>query len=717
MTFSLELNMRNSNGDNSIYTLKNPFFQNFFIGDRRNETNLLMMRKIAEGNIMIKNADYDAVEDYIYSSQDGKFYIDNGTITAHNCKVHFSNPNFTTRRVILSIEFIDQYSLLMEGIDYGDWNDSNIPRKDIEHAVDDFFSSVASCFVDGSQYMYDTQALGSELWGLEYETFTIEYDNVFYKPWILQFNSVKPVNSDNEDLSISDFVPNSYLLDEYYKIKYVKYYHWNPGNSYYESIYIQYVREFRYFEEKEEIPEGWISINTTKEVNGLTYRKYVRPYLGDATYFSGKENYFIHDNTPNYMTLSLQAYDVTIQKTKYFYQLNDLLRKLLTISDLSDFYSEIPDSYYIASLYAYNTFDFFTTQVKFDYFLNFLRTFGIYYENENGITSFRKLSFTEKLLDIDNYLGYNFKQLIDPSQLNVPKIYEFESGTKRPDFGNQKVSFHNNGTSQPVSQGVITDPENTDQSKESFLLIETDIKVHDQIYSKMSLISPTTGIIGIFRTENGKYIGWDTQKMGEYTYIQFNATSNLIHLDIDNYIEISYGVKIYDGKVTVNIGNYTATHTSSAVVNTTTTSTGTEEYFNVTLDSRVGSYSNYKGFLYDIKIRVKTRRPKAAIGKISGLSKLNGNLALSNIIYNNKPLMSYPKGHLENYGSIVCEPQYSESMDVIMPLPDEVFEQDYNKHLVLDGKEYVIFERKQQIIDTNTIVNNSRLNIRTNDIY
>jgi len=707
----LQIYNHNSNGDTLIYDCLKLYFQGFFYGQKRDETNLLIIRMLAEGNILLKHpTDFDILKDYFFSKQDAFIYIES---VLYLCQVNFIKPNYLTKEVLLNLTFIDDYSEMFEGSQLFGWSISQIPRIQKKFKISDFDVSIDSVFVDGSQYMYDVQAPGSELWGTE--SIIVDKDKDVKALDILKWNK------GDDDLEIGELIVGEQYLNADYKPYFIKYTDWSVTK--FRHVHCEYRREFRYFEETEDIPGGWNEAPGIRTLNGFTYNKYVRPLFGDQTYFSREDIYFIRDEATSndYIAVTFAGINTELQKSKYFYNLNQLLEQLTIRMGVyfTSFNSVISSDYFTASLKTYNCNCRITDKFSFDYFIDFLRNkFEIYFEFKNNEASFKSLSFTEKLFDLDNYKNYNFILNKEVILNNVPNLFKFQSASKSLDFRNQDVSFYGyNPEQKSISEGVITDIENTEKDENAFMLIKTKEEYHDQIYEQFVYDGFQNGTEAIFRSLNGKYVSWEDSYLDQSTYIDIKLYSNAIYLDIDNDIQLSYGVIIYEGSVTISIGSYSATHSSSTSVNTFITGSTAPDGDHLVIRVSNKDGGDAGGFVYGIKVKVRTNIPKAATGVISGISKKNGNLSLANTIKAFKPLMSYPDGFLEDHGVLVCNTLYSKEINVKVPLNEAMFDLDLNKYVSVGSEEYIIFERKRQILTETEISKTDILRLKSKEIY
>ena len=116
----LKIYGNNSDGNTIERICEKIIFQSFFVGQRRDPSNLRVIRNFAEGTILLEKNDFNALKDYFFSQQDAQIRI-NGTW--HWCIVDFIDPNYLTRSVNLNITILDKYSLSFEGTKINSWND------------------------------------------------------------------------------------------------------------------------------------------------------------------------------------------------------------------------------------------------------------------------------------------------------------------------------------------------------------------------------------------------------------------------------------------------------------------------------------------------------------------------------------------------------------------------------------------------------------------
>jgi len=699
-----------SDGNTIEYECTKLIFQNFYVGKKRDELNLLVIRKFAEGTILLQDEDFNTLKDYFFSQQDAQIYIENQW---HWCMIKFLTPNYLTKKVQITLSFVDQHSRAFDGVTSNSYTQSQIPYIERKFKVEDFGLPVENYFVDGSQYMYD--GIDGNFWGKEFQL--VEgYHSV-------KIEDILKWNTGGEDLEIGELIVGESYLDEYYKPDYIKY--TEKVFSKFQHMRCQFVREYRYFEETETVPGDWHRWSGSKNHNNKTYNKYVRPLGGDQTYFSGEDIYFIRDEsgagTP-YMTADFQGKNTELQKSQYFFKLNEFLEQLSKecYSGYSNFYLALSGVFYFATLKMYNCNCWFKEQFSLNYFINFLRDkFSIFLCVEDNTISFKYLSFTSKLLDIDNYKGRNWFENNAPVFNEVAKVYTFQSNSEMLDFKEQKVSFYGyNPQQDSVSEGIVTDCEITEKTEDQIILIDTDVVNHNQIYGQFQYNDPVNGTEAIFRSVDGRFIQWDYNNLEESTYIRFGLKSNLIYMT-GSTIQISYGVLLYEGSVRVKIGNYDVIHSSSTTVNVYTTTSASVERLYLYVGG--AAPSNVRGFLYNIEVRVITLTPKKTQGVLSGASKLNGKLANANTIKNYKPQMSYSKGYFENFGTIDCNVKYSKEINFPIRLDEEIFDLDFDKYMALNSEKWIIFERKRQVLTNQNgeaiISKSDHIKCKSNEIY
>lgn len=714
--FSLELYLRNSNnGSATQYTVKNLYFENFYLGRRRDINNLLIIRKIADGLILLKNPlDFAAVEDYLYSPQDAYLTIDS---VLYQCLVKFTEPNFTTNQVKISLSIIDDYSRMLDGAIWDSWFQNQEPTISKLYKVNDFQLIPDTQFIDGSQYMYDAEIPGSELWGTETESFT-ESKDVHVADAIL-FDKGGDSQGGNA-LTIDMLIPKVEYLDAYYKPTFVK---WsNSSGTHYQTVKVDYEREFRYFEESEKVPDRWEPVSGTLDKNGFTYNKYVRPLFGDQTYLTGENIYFIRDEwtSLDYSAAEFRGINTELQKSYKFYNVNTLLEQLIGSANfaLTDYLTVVPSDYFVCILKNYNNNQISSDNFKLETFINFLRDkFRIYFEynKDNFSAEFKYLDFSDKLLDIDDYRNTDFIPFIAVTLNQVPKIIDLTTEGWQLDFKSQKVSFYGkNNLKESKQYEISTDIENASKSEDALIMIKAKEDFHDQIFEQFIYIGSQNGTEALNRTKDGKFLTWDTSFLDLATYLEFDVYSNTIYLDINDDIQLSYDVVIYDGSVRVRIGSYDVTHSVTATVSVNTDSNGSStDRLRINLNSGVG---NYRGFIANITVKVKSKIPETKNGEVSGRSLKNGELSAANTIVNKKPLFSYPHGYLKNKSTIDCNTMYSKEINFKIALNLSLFAWDINKFWGLDSEEYIIFEEKRQALDVNTMSEYSIIKAKSNDI-
>lgn len=720
--FSLEFWLRNSL-DSSVtqYTVKNLAFSDFYIGRRRDEKNLLVIRKFAEGNILINNPDdFDALSDYFFFIQDARFYIDEGTLTSYECQIKFSNPDYTTKNVDLELTFLDDYSRMFEGAEFGTWGVNQQPTISKLYSVTELDTAPEQTFVDGSQYMYDAEITGSELWGTE--TIDIETTKDVYVSDTFKINTGGDSFGGGE-LTIDMLLPNTEYIDQYYKPTFIK---WENSagivtNKYFQDVTVTYEREFRYFEETETVPDEWIPVTGTRIKNDFTYNKYVRKLYGNQTYLSGEQVYFIRDEYPggsDYISAEFRAYNTELQKSYNFFNVNDLLEGLSKKQHQVETYSSIiSNDMYTCLMKNYNELNQVgANQFKFESFIDYYRDIEkIYYEYGNYRASFKSLSFDTKLLDIDNYRNTNFYALEKVNLTELPKVIDFKSDAWQLDFRSQKVSFYgNNILKDQITLPISTNLESTSNSKDEYILIDTQEVSHDQIYERGIYNSVINGTEAVLRTPDGKFVSWSTGFLDLSTFIDIDLFSNRIYTQGSGTMNVSFGVIIYSGSVRIRVGNLDQTYSASTTVNTNVNVTDDIEYFRITFNSGASSYN---GFVYNISVKPITKVPTASTAVISGRSLKNANLSLANSIVNKMPLMSYKQGYLQDYGTIDVDVKYSKGINFVIPLDFDIFGYDMNDYCELNGEKYIIFEEKRQILDEYTINEYTNLKCRSNEVY
>lgn len=726
--FSLELYMRNSLSSTLVqYTIQNLYFEDFYIGRKRDEKNLLIVRKYTEGTILIKNpADFDSIKDYIYTPQDAKFSItEDLTTTVYEATVNFSEPNFTRKTIKLSLNIIDQYSKILDGVEF----DSQESRQDktisTKYSDNSFSPTIEKYFVDGSQYMYDTQPPGSEFWG--FDTITIDVEMDVYSADIRKFDT-GGTGEDGNELKIDYFLPKSGYIAAGYKpifIKWYDYYVFLSTGFYFQNVLVTYQREFRYYQESEDVPEDWeIELpNVTRIFNGKTYYKYYREYRKDQTFLNDQQVYFIRieidsgDLENSYATATFAPYDTTLQKTNRFFNLNDLLQALSIKAsnfNINSYNSDIPSDYYTTLIKRYNG-DYQENLVfELQSYVDWLREIHrIYMQIEDKEISFIYPNFNTKRLDIEDYLNKdNYPdRLVNLNQ--VPKIINFNTEDVTLDFRSQELSFFGrNEQTEDKQLSIITDPENT--SKEGYIIIKTKEENQDQIYERGIYVGEQNGTEAVFRSADGKYISWDTDNLDLATFIEFDLYSNLINLDIDEACVLSYDWVVYSGNIQVIFGDYNVTHTpGNGSVNRNINASGDERLRIIS-----GQQSSAAGFIANLKLKVKTKIPETETGIISGLSKKNGELSPANLIVNKKPFVSFKKTYLNEYGKIDCNAGfYKQISDLVIPLNEKIFDWDFNEYLALDNEKYIIFEEKRQILTSTEISKHSKITAKSNEIY
>lgn len=703
----LQLGLDNAAGQNENYFLKNLFFNDFFIGRKRDEKDLLIIRKYVEGTMFSKNPDdFDKLIDYIDTAQDAYFEIEG---VFYQGRVKLSEPNYTKKTITLTLRIFDQYSETLDGEWVLKQGYDSIPKIEKEWYPRDL--SVNSAFVDGSQYMYDVNSPGDEYWGLEY----LEYTNqtVEVSPtWLLAFND------GISEVSIGDIVPKSENFDNYYKVFSAIYSDYVAGDDVYQECDITYVREYRYFEEQEIIPEGWEVTSISKVLGEFKYKKYVRYYGGaDQMHFSQKEVYALVEGGLLFL-VDYNGVNQQLQKSSYFYNLNELVIEL--INNSTGYYNPntpelpLPDDYFTATLEGYNK-DIGSPKFNLKYFKEFLRDkFSLYFENETDFIGFKSLSFPTKLIDAKDFRDHDFLPNQQLTFTEQPKILEFQSSSSLVDFRTKELSFYNiERVKETITENVVVDLENTESSKTNLVLMQTDNTLVDRIYEQLQPYDNITGNIAVSRSLNGKFIQWNTDKLIYENYVRGEYRSNPIDLEVNTGMYISYEVTIIGGgNVRVRIGSYDVTHTATTTVNTVTTGTsGDPARINIDTLS-VDSY----GYISNLTVRSYTRTPQPGTGLITGLRKLNGNLALPNTINSRKPLAPYSTGYLEDYGNIACNTRYSKNLEFDVCLNEDIFGYDINKYIDVDNERFIIFEEKRKVLSENEISEFTNIKCKSNTV-
>jgi len=351
----LKIYGNNSNGSTIEYECTKLIFQNFFVGQKRDELNLRVIRNFAEGAILLKDNDFDSLKDYFFSQQDAQIYINEW----YWCIIDFVEPNYLTRSVHLNITLLDKYSLPFEGTKINSWSDdvfkSTFSKKYTIEEIEAFLGNIESHYIDGSQYRYDNSY--ENLWYRQY--MTAEGPKNVTTSDIFKFNIG---GADIDDLLISEL----YARNNFYKPYSVLY--TDPSGSTYRHVSITYIREVRYFTEDEDISDEWNYLNSTKVINGRIYYMYAKFYGGEQqTYFSGKQVYFIRDEhlTSGYMSVSYNGYYSELQDSPNFVKFNDLLKNLTKVVfnlNLS-FDSDVNNDLYIASMKSYNGVENFENEI------------------------------------------------------------------------------------------------------------------------------------------------------------------------------------------------------------------------------------------------------------------------------------------------------------------------------------------------------------------
>lgn len=704
----LKIHGHNTVGDSCEYTCQNLYFQNFHIGRKRDGINLKVIRRYAEGDILLKGVDFDNLKDYFFSQQDAQFYVNEWQW----CIIDFSNPNYLTKTISVNLIYIDQYSLPFDGLMINSWYNEfyepfftkALTAKEIrEHS-----GALSSAYVDGSQNRYNPS------------------DNLWYREYM---NAVGDKNVTLDDIfkwnsggcDIDNLIPISvYAKDNYFKPYSIIY--TNPSGSTYRHFDMSFVREIRYFPDSEEVSEEWFNLNSAKTVNDIVYWKYTKFYGGKSqTYFSGKQVYYIKDEHLAYgrMTVTYKGFYSDLQDSPNFVKLNDLLKRLTYkvfnyINIALD--TDMADTLYIATLKSYNNFENWDdAKFKLSDIVDYLRDRHGVYISVTDTISFKNLSFPNKYLDIDNYKTKNWYLNNSVKLSESENIYEYKSKSDKLDFKDVTVNFF--GTKkilQSVSGSVVTDCEILTNEPDSYVLIDTQIGSANQINRPFTYIGdpPTYDGDYVKRGEDGSFVSWN---LGSGTLELF---SNDIYFDYPTYTaHISYYVKIYSGAVKVEIGNYTGFHTASGSVSTSFSGSGKD---NVKIT--IGTGGSMEGNITNLSISVVSKTPKTQTGLITGIKKKNAILSLPQVIINDKPLMSYPRGSMEKIGIIDCNTKYSKEIDFIIPLDEEIFGMEcFEKYMELDGEKWIVFERKRQILTNQNgeavISKYDKIKCKSNDIY
>lgn len=696
----LRIYANNTIGNSIIYDCKKLIFQDFYIGMKREEKDLKIIRKYSEGSILLRGEDFDNLKDYLFLNQSAQLYIEN---VWHWGILSFLNINYLEKAVNVNFKFTDDYSIAFDGIvNNGAGLETQIPQFDKKISITEIkgFLAIENFYVDGSQYRYDNYA---GVWGVE--ELTIEGAKDVYKDNIERFNS--------GGVDINDLIFNAqYGKDNHYNLTYA--YYTDPINTKYRHLYQTFKREYRWFPDGEPIPDGWYSGSESKTVNNLLYWKYVRPYGGEGnSYFSQRNIYFIKNRhlSDSYMSVSFQGIYTEFQGGANFYKLNDVLKGLsrFIFKINGDYTSEI-EEYYITSLMSYNGVQA-ANEVEFDMrsLIQFVRErLNLFFEVKGENVSFTSLSFENMLLDIKNYKGRDWLENEAVTINNIADTYMFETASKKFDFTSRRIDFFGlKNLSESISGKVVTDPEIDTQDNDRYIIIEPTISILNHIKTKFV---PTTSQNDEFLAraftfgENGTWVKWS------FSDYDMSLKSNDIYLSGSFYI--AYAVQVEGDGIHVSIGDYNAYHTVSGYYS------GNGNGFGKTnIIIRLNAPNYTVGELFNLKLRTNTISPKVSTGLITGLSKKNNNLSLPKTIINNKPLMSYPKGTMDNVGIIDCNTKYSKEINFVIPLESGIFDLDFNKYLKLNNEKYIVFERKRQIFDEEKISGIDTIKAKSNEIY
>ena len=699
----LKIYGNNSDGNTIERICEKIIFQSFFVGQRRDPINLRVIRNFAEGTILLEKNDFNALKDYFFSQQDAQIRI-NGTW--HWCIVDFIDPNYLTRSVNLNITILDKYSLSFEGTKINSWNDDvfkpTFSKKYTIKEIETFSGNIENHYVDGSQYRYDSS-----------------YENIWYRQYMTDEGPKNVTTSDIFKFNIGGTEIDNLLISELYaRNSFYKPYsvlYTNPVGSTYRYVSITYIREVRYFTEDEEVSEEWNYLNSTKQINGRTYYMYAKFYGGEQqTYFSGKQVYFIRDEhlTSGYMSVSYNGYYSELQSSPNFVKFNDLLKNLTkAVFNLNlPFDSDVYNDLYAASMKSYNGVENFDDEIFIlENIVNYLRERHNIYFKVSDTISFKTLSFPNKLLDIDNFKGKNWHEYNSVKLSTLPKVYEFKSYSKKLDFKDINVNFFGvDSKTQTSSGGVITDCEVINENAEELIIIKAERISKNQINKafRYAGIAPNFDGTSVKRGEDGSFVKW----LISGTLEMF---SNDIHLRQNGNGIISFRVNITSGAVKVQIGNFSGYYTANGNYSQSFIGTG-KKNVKITI---MGGGGTANGEIKLLKVYIATLSPKKQTGLISGFKQLNAKLSLPQQIIDNKPLMSYPRGSLDDIGIIDCNVKYSKEINFIIPLNEEIFELDFDKYMALNGEKWIVFERKRQILTETETSKYDKVKCKSNNIY
>jgi hypothetical protein len=705
----------NLNGYGEEYICKNLYFNDFYIGMRRDEVNLMVIRRFCEGEIILRNPiDFDVLSPYFSQDQDAHLYYEN---VYHWCRISFKDANYSSKTVSITIKLIDDYSKIFDGIKVNSQTTFVEPLIEREVYIREFGESPTQVFIDGSSYME------GDLWGVEEITVTKEKDIKIDDIWLWNIGG---------EVSIEDLVVGLNYMERLYIPVWVKY--TDKSFSKFKECQTKWRREYRYIAETETIDGDWETLETeTLTINGIVYIKHYKMIDGsEAKWFNHKDNYFIRDEsdagTP-YMTAEYQGYSDSLQKSHYFYDIYDLFTKLLIVGGLyvNNLYKDIYNAMYIASFRAYNE-EKQGDKFQLGMLVNMFRDkFGIYFKYDGTNAFLKNLNwYSNKLIDIDNYLGFNFYENNKPKHLPLPRMFNFESGSNRIDFGNQSVSFtgYLEGT-ESKAEGISCDVEKRDKSPDSYILVHTVSEERNQIYKQFrydGIIE--NGIEAIFRSENGRYISWNYDRLESSTYIDFKLISNNIYSQLSSSIYISFSYVIYKGYVKISVENKNWTVGRGDTMDVGSVS----GYFNISGSDIIHmvielmqelTYDS-RGFIYNIQVSPQTKVPQLMNGIISRLPKRNGSICLANTVKNYEIPMSYTKGILKGYGEITCKTVFNREIEVFIPLENiSIFdiEQVFEKYLGYSNEKYCIFERKKKILTETEESKFDTIIARTNEVY
>jgi len=327
------------------------------------------------------------------------------------------------------------------------------------------------------------------------------------------------------------------------------------------------------------------------------------------------------------------------------------------------------------------------------------------------IISFKTLSFPNKLLDIDNFKGKNWYEYNSVKLTTLPKSYEFKSYSKKLDFKDINVNFFGvNSETQTSSGGVITDCEITDKNANEAIIINAELISKNQINRSFRYIgvAPPFDGTSIKRGEDGSFVKW-------FISGTLEVFSNDIYLKQNGII--SFRVNITSGAVKVQIGSFSGYYSTSGNHNSSFTGTG-KKNVKITI---MGGGGTANGEIKLLKVYASTLSPKKQTGLISGFKQLNAKLSLPQQIIDNKPLMSYPRGSMDNIGLIDCNVKYSKEINFTIPLDEEIFDLDFDKYMALNSEKRIIFERKRQILTNQkgeaVISKSDHIKCKSNEIY